>query len=98
MFTNLLKTIKEYIYNRPKIKKGVGVILILLGLAALVTPLTPGSWLVFFGLGLLGFRMLFLDKIKAWFSAKGGSQPKAGHPLAGAKTSGGQKDDPRETK
>jgi uncharacterized protein YqgC (DUF456 family) len=66
MLTNLLKTIKEYIHNRPRIKKTVGVILILLGLAALVTPLTPGSWLAFIGLELLGVRILFFDKFKFW--------------------------------
>jgi uncharacterized protein YqgC (DUF456 family) len=58
---------KNYIHNRPRIKKTVGIILILLGLVALVTPLTPGSWLIFVGLELLGFRLLFLDKIKVWF-------------------------------
>ena len=66
MFTNLLKTIKEYIHNRPKIKKTVGVLLILLGFAVLVTPLTPGSWLAFIGLELLGVRILFSDKLKFW--------------------------------
>jgi len=63
MFTNLPKIIKEYIHNRPKIKKAVGVILIILGLAALVTPLTPGSWLAFIGLELLGVRVLLSDKL-----------------------------------
>jgi hypothetical protein len=50
-----------------KIKKAVGVLFILIGLLALVTPFTPGSWLVFVGLELLGLRMLFWDKIKARF-------------------------------
>ncbi len=68
MFTNLLKTVKEYIHNRPKIKKGVGVILILLGLAAFVTPLTPGSWLAFIGLELLGVRVLLSDPLRRRFS------------------------------
>ena len=66
MFTNLIKTVKEYIHTRPKIKKAVGVILILVGLAALVTPLTPGSWLAIIGLELLGVRILFFDKFKFW--------------------------------
>ncbi|OGI59940.1 hypothetical protein A2814_01380 [Candidatus Nomurabacteria bacterium RIFCSPHIGHO2_01_FULL_38_19] len=66
MFTNLLKIIKEYIHNRPKVKKGVGIILILIGLAALITPFTPGSWLVFIGLELLGLRILLFDKLKFW--------------------------------
>ena len=60
------KIIKEYIHNRPKIKKVVGVILILIGLAALTTPLTPGSWLAIIGLELLGVRILFFDKFKFW--------------------------------
>ena len=66
MFTNLIKTVKEYIHNRPKIKKIIGVILILIGLAAFFTSLTPGSWLAVIGLELLGIRILFLDKFKFW--------------------------------
>ena len=62
----MLKIIKEYIHNRPKTKKVVGVILILVGLAALVTPLTPGSWLAIIGFELLGVRILFFDKFKFW--------------------------------
>ena len=61
---NLLKIVKEYIHDNPKIKKAIGVILILIGLAALFTPLTPGSWLALIGLQLLGFRILFLDKLR----------------------------------
>jgi len=66
MFTNLLKTIKEYIRNRPRIKKAAGVILILIGLAAFFTPLIPGSWLAIIGLELLGARILLSDKLKFW--------------------------------
>ena len=67
MFTDLLKTIKEYIHNRPKIKKAVGVILVLIGLVAFITPLTPGSWLALIGLELLGVRILFFDKCRDFF-------------------------------
>ncbi len=63
---NLLNTVKDYIHNRPKIKKTVGVILILIGLAAFFTPLTPGSWVAIIGLELLGVRILFFDKFKFW--------------------------------
>lgn len=49
------------------VKKIIGILFIVIGLAALVTPLTPGSWLIFVGLELLGFRILFWDKIKSWF-------------------------------
>ena len=63
---NLLKIVKEYINNKPKIKKTIGIILILIGLAALFTPLTPGSWLALIGLELLGLRILLSDKLKSW--------------------------------
>ena len=49
-----------------RVKKGVGVLLILLGLIALFTPFTPGSWAVFIGLEFLGVRLLFWRKIVAW--------------------------------
>jgi len=45
-------------------KKVVGVILIILGFLALITPFTPGSWLIFVGLELLGLRIAAWDKIK----------------------------------
>jgi protein-S-isoprenylcysteine O-methyltransferase Ste14 len=48
----------------------VGVILILLGLFAAVTPLTPGSWLIVPGLELLGLRVLLRDKARAWAAAR----------------------------
>jgi uncharacterized protein YqgC (DUF456 family) len=48
------------------VKKTIGILLIVIGLLALVTPFMPGSWLIFIGLGLFGFRMLFWDKIKLW--------------------------------
>ena len=63
---NRLKKIKQYLDDRQKVKKTIGVILILIGLIALVTPLTPGSWLAIIGLELLGIRILFLDKFRFW--------------------------------
>jgi len=39
-------------------KKTIGVILIIVGLLALLTPLTPGSWLALIGLEMLGIRLL----------------------------------------
>jgi hypothetical protein len=44
------------------IKKIIGVILIIVGLLALLTPLTPGSWLALIGMELLGIRMFFFKK------------------------------------
>ncbi|MGA2172814.1 MAG: hypothetical protein ABSG82_07375 [Sedimentisphaerales bacterium] len=45
------------------IKKAIGVILILYGIFALLTPLTPGSWLAIIGLELVGIRLLFINKL-----------------------------------
>ena len=44
------------------LKKTLGVILIIVGLAALLTPLTPGSWLALIGLELLGIRQWVFRK------------------------------------
>lgn len=62
----LVETFKTYLHDKPKIKKIIGVILIIIGLVALVTPLTPGSWLALIGLELLGWRILLYDKLKFW--------------------------------
>ncbi len=43
-------------------KKILGIILIIVGLFALLTPLTPGSWLALIGLELLGIRLLVEKK------------------------------------
>jgi uncharacterized membrane protein len=45
------------------IKKTIGIILIVWGLIALVTPLTPGSWLAIIGLQMLGFGFLLENRI-----------------------------------
>ena len=44
-------------------KKVLGVILIILGLLALLTPFSPGSWLALIGLEILGLRMLLERKL-----------------------------------
>ena len=65
------------------IKKVIGVILILYGIFALLTPFTPGSWLALIGMEMLGIRQFifrkflndkqreaaekFMDKIKSKF-------------------------------
>lgn len=48
----------------------VGIMLIVLGLAALLTPLTPGSWLVPIGLELVGLRVLLRNRVCRWAAAK----------------------------
>jgi len=53
-------------------RKLTGIILVIIGFLALITPLTPGSWLIFIGLELLGIRLLFIQKIKSRLK-KGGN-------------------------
>jgi hypothetical protein len=48
---------------KPILKKTIGVILIVLGLAALVTPFTPGSWVALIGLQLVGFGFLLENRL-----------------------------------
>jgi len=52
------------------LKKTIGVILIIVGLAALLTPLTPGSWLALIGLELLGFGFLLENRIGRFLKNK----------------------------
>lgn len=47
-----------------------GVILIILGLVALVTPFTPGSWLALIGLEYLGLRVILQRKLLSLLPAK----------------------------
>jgi len=44
------------------IKKVLGVILIIIGIFALLTPLTPGSWLALIGMELVGIRLAFFNR------------------------------------
>jgi len=48
---------------KPILKKAIGVILIIVGLAALVTPFTPGSWLALIGLQLVGLGFLVENRL-----------------------------------
>ncbi|MDO8241065.1 MAG: hypothetical protein Q7T51_03755 [Candidatus Moranbacteria bacterium] len=47
-----------------KYKKITGVVFIILGILALITPLTPGSWLIFVGLELIGMRLAFYKNLQ----------------------------------
>ena len=71
------------------VKKFLGIVFIIAGLAALLTPLTPGSWLILIGLELLGIRLLIekkflkekhriaIAKFMKKFGFKSSSQPAA---------------------
>lgn len=51
-------------YETSNRKRLIGLLAILVGLIALITPFTPGaSFIIFIGLQLLGIHFVFLDKI-----------------------------------
>jgi hypothetical protein len=52
------------------VKKGLGVVLIVLGFLALITPFSPGSWLILVGLELLGLRILLEGRLRACAAAR----------------------------
>jgi len=58
---------------QSRLRKPIGVLFVVLGFFALVTPFTPGSWLAFIGLELLGARFLldrFVGRMKRLFHRK----------------------------
>jgi uncharacterized membrane protein HdeD (DUF308 family) len=65
-----IKRLRKHLKDRPKTRKAIGVILIVLGVLALITPLTPGSWLALIGMEFLEIRSAFLEKLKERFSKK----------------------------
>jgi len=62
MYRKIVDRVKSFAARYPRLRVVLGVSLIILGLAALFTPLTPGSWLALIGLELLGFRILLKKK------------------------------------
>ncbi len=69
----------------PSLKKIVGAILLAAGIFALLTPLTPGSGLIFVGLEFLGIRILFIENMKERLRRRrrGVRDPAATETLAG---------------
>jgi uncharacterized membrane protein HdeD (DUF308 family) len=56
---------RQFTLTHPRLRKVVGVFLVLIGLFALVTPLTPGALLfLFVGFEFLGLHFLFIEKMK----------------------------------
>jgi hypothetical protein len=48
----------------------LGVVLIILGVAAALTPFSPGSWLALIGLEILGLKMLIPRKLRSLLPRK----------------------------
>jgi len=55
-------------------KKVVGIVLIVLGFLALITPFSPGSWLMLIGLELVGLRLLLENRLRRWAASRPGSR------------------------
>ena len=52
-------------YEATSRKRLLGLLAILVGLIALVTPFTPGAaFFIFIGMQMLGIHFIFLDKIE----------------------------------
>lgn len=62
----LASLFKTKILANPLARKAVGVGLVIFGLVALIIPFFPFAWIGFFGLELLGWRVLLREKIRAW--------------------------------
>jgi uncharacterized protein YqgC (DUF456 family) len=60
----------KFFENKPKLKKLLGLVFVLVGFVGIITPFTPWGVLFFIGLEFLGIRFLFIDKIKAYFKKK----------------------------
>ena len=52
------------------LRKFLGIVLIILGFVALVTPFSPGSWLMLIGLEILGFGFLLEGKLSRLLKSK----------------------------
>jgi len=48
----------------------LGVVLVILGVAAALTPFSPGSWLALIGLEILGLGMLLPRKLRSLLPRK----------------------------
>lgn len=59
---------KQIFYS--KIRKPLGIIIVIFGLILHLIPFFPASWIIVLGLELIGIRILLQDKIKAWLVSK----------------------------
>jgi uncharacterized membrane protein YbaN (DUF454 family) len=54
----------NYTNTRPRTRKVVGWFLVVFGIIGLIAPIIPGAPILYFGLEVLGLRIVFMDKIK----------------------------------
>lgn len=60
----MFEKIKQYTLLRPRLKKTIGIVLVVFGLFALIAPLVPGAILALVGLELLGIRLAFFERFR----------------------------------
>ncbi|PJA72586.1 hypothetical protein CO152_00690, partial [bacterium CG_4_9_14_3_um_filter_33_26] len=58
----IISKIEKDIKKPGFLKRVLGVFLIFIGFLALITPLTPGSWLIFVGLEFIGLSAFVRGK------------------------------------
>jgi hypothetical protein len=56
--------------KKSRYKKIFAVIMIVYGVIALLLPGLPGAWFIFIGLEIFGVRLLWGEKIKAWWKKR----------------------------
>lgn len=57
--------------ENKKLRKAVGVGMVVIGIISIITPFTPVGFLLVVGLELLGVRALFWGKIKHYLTGDG---------------------------
>lgn len=60
----MFEKVKQFTHTHPRLKKIVGVVLVVFGLFALIAPLVPGAVLALVGLELLGIRLAFFERFR----------------------------------
>lgn len=50
---------------KTNLRRGIGIFLIVFGIAGMILPILPGWWLAIIGLELLGWKLV-IDRHKPW--------------------------------
>ena len=66
----MLEKLKNFFAERPKMRRVVGITLIIIGGLSIITPFTPVGFLLIVGLEMAGIRFFFWDKLKEWHKKK----------------------------
>ncbi|MBI2086635.1 MAG: hypothetical protein HYT69_00435 [Candidatus Zambryskibacteria bacterium] len=58
--------IRKFLGENPRLRRAIGVLLVIIGLISVITPFTPVGFLLVVGLEILGIRYLVWNKLKNW--------------------------------